>query len=206
MTSWLVVAMLLAQNEGDLMFGPAPTPFVAPGQLFQVVVPAGWSPFAVENDPNAVEFRATVQAGDGSLIIRKIKVPSGAKARQLALNALDERLKKLPRWRLITKKDASISGLPSAVVTGTYAFHGNIQYPRMLEEVFVVAGTEAFILHFECFEPAASQYGMALNTFYTTFQPRPVGGGEGPFAVPGPGPDPNGGESFKLPNPNEIPF
>lgn len=183
------------------MFGPQPTPFTAPGQLFSVTVPGGWQVFIPDKEPNAVEFRAATLAGHGSLFVRRVKVPENARPRQLALAGLEQRLKKLPSFKLASRRDVTLAGLPATVITGSYAFQGNLQFPRALEEVYVVAGEEAFVFHFECFEPAAGLYGPDLGIFYGSFQPRPVGGTQGPFAVPE-----GGAEEFKLPDPSDIPF
>ena len=94
--------------------------------------------------------------GYGVMQIRKITVPKGAHPRQLVLNAIERRLKKLPNFNIAARRDAKIGGHRAATVTGTYSYQGNLQYPVAIEEVHVVTGREAFILHFECFQPESS--------------------------------------------------
>ena len=66
-----------------------------------------------------------------------------------------------------------IGGQRAAVVTALYHYQGNLQFPRFVEEVFLVAGKEGFVLHFECFQPEAGAFATPLNGFYSSFVPRP---------------------------------
>ena len=50
--------------------------------------------------------------------------------------------------------------------------------------MYVVIGSEAFIFHFECFEPMASRLSKDLNKLYSSFQARPPGLSDNPFSVP----------------------
>ncbi|MEL6546175.1 MAG: hypothetical protein AAFQ82_16225, partial [Myxococcota bacterium] len=52
-----------------------------------------------------------------------------------------------------------------------------------LEEIYVVAGTDAYVFHFECAEPAAGAYTKDLTALYTSFQPRAPATQDAPFAV-----------------------
>ena len=191
---------------GSVMGGQQAAPFVAPGQLFQIGIPNGWQPYTVDKDPNAIQLRNVMRGDDATLLIRKFVVPSEARPRQLVLNAIDQRLSKLPRFRVVQKRDIAIGGQPAASVIGTYAFQGNIQYPRVIENIFVVIGTEAYSLYFECFEPMAPQYANDLNFMYSSFTPRVAASSanSSPFSVPDEGNSP--GEQFKIPDPRDIPF
>ncbi len=201
----LLVTFLAVPGELDGIGGPSSTPFVAPGQLFQIGLPYGWTPYTVDKDPNAIQFKNSVRGGDATLLVRKFMVPAEANPRQLVLNAIDQRLSRLPRFKVLQKRDVALAGHPAASVIGTYAFQGNLQYPRLIEQIFVIIGTEAYSLYFECFEPQASQYAGELNGMYGSFQPRVAAPSvQGPFAVPDDTPSP--GESFKLPDPKDIPF
>jgi hypothetical protein len=205
MIAALILTLLSVPGELDGLGGPQTTPFVAPGQLFQIGIPYGWTPYSVDKDPNAIQFRNSLRGDDATLIIRKFVVPSEARPRQLVLNAIDQKLSKLPRFRVMQKRDVSLAGQPAASVIGTYAFQGNIQYPRLIENIFVVIGTEAYSLYFECFEPAAHNYANELNMMYSSFTPRVASPGvNAPFSVPDEGNSP--GEQFKIPDPRDIPF
>jgi hypothetical protein len=161
---------LSAQNP---LFGPKkPRVFKSPDGLFNIQLPGKWQ---------VVDFRpgqsATLKpAGarpETQLIIEKINVPPGAHPRLLRLKAIESRLGKLPGFRELAKADVTISGYRAATITASYHYQGNIQYPRALEEVFIVAGQEAFILHFECFEPDGSSFAPAIGTMYRTLEIRP---------------------------------
>jgi hypothetical protein len=202
----LLFTLLSTPNEMDGIGAPTTTPFVAPGQLFQINIPYGWTPYSVDKDPNAIQFKATLRGGDATLIVRKFVVPAEARPRGLVLNAIDQRLSRLPRWQALQKRDVALAGQPAASVIGTYAYQGNLQYPRLVEQIFVIIGTEAYSLFFECFEPQAQQYAGELNGMYASFQPRVASPTvQGPFAVPD-DPSGNNGEAFKLPDPKDIPF
>lgn len=172
-----------AQIEG-VLGGDEGTPFTAPNRSFSVTIPPAWGASLVPGDPNTVEFRALQKPGHGNLYIRRISVPSGASPKQLLLNAVENRLSKLPSFQLNQKRTLSLAGVPAAAVVGSYDFHGNAQYPRILEEVFIVVGPDAYIFHFECASPVGAAYAPDLTIFYQSFQPRsaPV---SGPFAVEG---------------------
>jgi hypothetical protein len=163
---------LLAQSETDLL-APPPKPFVAPGRLFSVQVPGSWE-IVLTKDPYTIQFAPQTE-GDAMLWIRRVVVPEGAHPRQVRLQALEQRLRKMPGWKQMNTRDVRVGGKPGAAVIGVFSHQGNIQYPRALEEVFVVAGNEAFIFHFECFEPYAAQFAVELNKFYASFVPRPPG-------------------------------
>ena len=201
----LFAILISTPGELDGIGAPSTTPFVAPGQLFQINIPYGWTPYTVDKDPNAIQFKNNLRGGDATLIVRKFVVPAEARPRQLVLNAIDQRLSRLPRFQVMQKRDVALAGQPAASVIATYAFQGNLQYPRLIEQIFVIIGTEAYSLYFECFEPQAQQYAGELNGMYTSFQPRVAAPTvQGPFAVPD---DPGTpGEAFKLPDPRDIPF
>ncbi len=114
------------------------------------------------------------------MVVRKTRVPRGANPRQLALNALEQRLRKLPGFQLISKKDVTVGGARAVTVTVLYNHQGNIQYPRVIEEIYLVHGDEGFLLHFECFQPSVGRYTKDMGIFYGSFVPSP-GGGSGVF-------------------------
>ncbi|MEM6732389.1 MAG: hypothetical protein AAF658_12595, partial [Myxococcota bacterium] len=119
-----------------------------------------------------------------SLHIRRLAVPEGANPRQLMLTSIESRLSKLPGFRVAARRDVQVAGHAGAAVAAAYDFHGNAQFPRALEEIYVVVGTDAYVFHFECAEPAAGNYTRDLTLFYTSFQPRVVAApNQAPFAV-----------------------
>lgn len=205
MITALLFSVLLVPTDLDgLLNTNNSAPFVAPGQLFQIGVPQGWVPYSVDKDPNAVQFRNASRPGDATLTIRKFNVPEEARPRQLVLNAIDQKLSKLPRWRTIQKRDVAMGGAPASSVIGSYAYQANLQYPRLVEMVFVTYGTEAYQFFFECFEGSANAFAPELNTFYTSFRPRVAAPSvRGPFAAPE---DPNAGETYHVADPKDIPF
>jgi len=187
----MLLALLVGQINSDgvgagpdiPLFQPQPLPFIAPGRLFAVQLPAGWQVALHDKDPYTVDFIAASRPGEAAMQIRRIKVPAGAHPRQLMLNAIEQRLGKLPHFKLALKRDVPIAGGRGASVLGTYAYQGNLQFPRVIEEVYVVAGGEAFILHFECFEPSAGVFVPDLERFYLSFMPRPPAI-DSPYAAP----------------------
>lgn len=157
----------------SVLFKPKATRFVAQDRLFAINVPAGWNVVLHEDDPNTIDFHGVARPGNGILRIRRVPVPEGANPRQLRLNALEYYIDKLEHFRLVSRRDFLIAGHKAALLLGTYAFQGNFQYPIALEEVFVVADKEAFVFHFECFEPEAVRLENDMNIFYGSFVPRP---------------------------------
>lgn len=153
------------------LFAPEVKPYVAPGRMFTAAVPPSWT-VKEGKDPNEVQFYPT-GPGDPVLYVRRITVPAGADPIQLALRAIDERLSKMPFFKLLSKRRVTLAGKKAATITGAYAHQGNIQFPRAIEEVYLVNDKEAFILHFECFEHTAGRFAAQLNGFYESFIPRP---------------------------------
>ena len=169
-----LTASFLIPSEALAQFGKSQAQiFVAPGKLFRVTIPAGWSVLLPKDDPYTYEFRHSDSGTNTSLFIRRISVPRGANPRQLMLNALEKRLNKLPSLKVLRKSDTPIASYPAATLTARYSYQGNIQFPRVLEETYVVTKREAFIFHFEAFEARAGALTQDLKTFYTTFRPRP---------------------------------
>lgn len=146
-------------------------PFVSPGRVFSVNLPPGWQ-VRLRDDPYTIQF--DLPEGDAFMVVRRILVPPGANPRQLRLNALEKRLSRQPAFKVVSKRDVRVAGLPGASVVGTYAFQGNLEYPRALEEIYVVTSREAFIFHFECFQPFGARLGPQVNRFLSSFVPRPV--------------------------------
>ncbi len=180
---WMLLAMAVGQEAPDIpLFRPPPAPFVAPGRLFAVQLPSGWTVGLHDKDPYAIDFRAAERPGEAVIQVRRVLVPHGASPRQLMLNAVEQRLRKLPDFKVVMRRDIVVAGGKGASVLATYSYQGNIQFPRVVEEVYMVMGSEAFILHFECFEPAAADFAMDLERFYGSFLPRPPA--EVPFARP----------------------
>ena len=177
----LVVTQAPTQASAQGLLDKPPRVFVAPNRLFQIQIPDGWQ-IATTADPNTIQFTPN-QGGDAYMWVRRINVPQGAHPRQLALHAIDSRLKKLSLFKVINQRNTKIGGHRASTILGTYAHQGNIQFPRAVEEVFVVTGSEAFILHFECFEPVAGHYAPTLNTIYQSFMARPPGIGTTPYST-----------------------
>lgn len=167
----------------DAMFPSRGSAFTAPDRAFSLTLPSTWQAALVPGETDTVQFLPSNLPGHGSLYIRRLTVPAGAHPRQLLLNSLEGRLKKLPGFRMLQKRDVMVAGHPGAVVVGGFDFHGNAQYPRTLEEVYVVAGTDAYIFHFECAAPAAPAYAADLQKMYASFQPRAAATNSAPFAV-----------------------
>jgi hypothetical protein len=191
--SWIAFALVLAGtgSAAAQTFVPEAGPdFVLPGQerrhwvaperRFALDLPDRWEIIVNEKDPSSITLVPADGSVNATLAIRLLKVPKGASARQMVLNVLEQRLRKLPSFREGPRRDVRVSGLPAAVVSGAYYHQGNAQFPRTVEELFVVRGEEAYQLSFDCFEPVAASFAPALAVVYKTFVIRPPGkGGEG---------------------------
>lgn len=157
----------------DYLPGNVPRPWVGPNRLYAVEIPQGWQVYLDEKEPAAFEMRPTDNAGDAALFMRRMTVPKGAHPRQLLLNAIEQRLAKLPSWREAGRRDAKLAGGRAAAVAGAYYHQGNAQYPRAIEEVFIVRDGEAYVFHFECFEPMSPAFAGDLDKVYKSFFPHP---------------------------------
>ncbi len=148
-------------------------PYMAPHRMFSVRLPPGWEPRTVAERPDFVELRMLNSPGTAWLQVQRIPVSEGARAKQLLLRALELRLKKLPHFAETGRRDIIINGIKGASLTGSFWYQGNAEYPRAIEEIYIVIGKEAFELHFECFEPLSGQMAGELDKLYQTFVPRP---------------------------------
>jgi hypothetical protein len=93
------------------------------------------------------------------------------------------RLSNLPHCTEMSRRDVNFNGLTGASVLGTFWYQGNAEYPRAIEEVYLVVGREAFEFHFECFAPLSGQLSAELNRVYASFVPHPPT--PAPSAAPG---------------------
>lgn len=151
-------------------FAPkAPRIFESPDGLFRVELPNKWQVVALKLGESA-KLTPAGSRPETQFVLTRIDVPKGAHPRLLRLKAIENRLGKLPGFKELAKNDAIVGGFAAASITATYHYQGNIQYPRVVEEVFVVAGNEAFILHFECFEPDGSAYARAVGKMYESLE------------------------------------
>ncbi|MBN1961359.1 MAG: hypothetical protein JW841_10470 [Deltaproteobacteria bacterium] len=147
--------------------------WVAPDRLFSIEMPSTWTAIAYDKKHDVTVLKPTNESVDANLVIQRLVVPAGASPRQLLLNAIEQRLSKLPSFQKIADRDVIVSGSPAAIVSGKYYYQGNAQFPRIIEELHIVKGTEAFILHFECYAELAGYLGPDLEGFYNSFTIRP---------------------------------
>ena len=146
---------------------PPPKIHQSPDGFLSFQIPAGWALSEVDGSKKTV-LTPIQTGGNAKLLIERIEVPAGAHPRQLRLRSLETHLRKLKGFESLSERDIAISGQPAAVVTGSYPWQGNIQYPRAVEQTFVVLGTHALRIHFECFQPAASTFAPAVALVYST--------------------------------------
>lgn len=172
-----------------------PKPYLAPDGSFAAVVPNFWQPREFR-ESNVVEFRMP-GAGMAWLQVRRASVAPNTQPRQLLLRARESRLSKLPHFREHGRRDIAIGGNPGAAVIGDYWYQGNAEYPRAVEELFVIVGNEAFEMHFECFAPLADTIHADVMAFYMSFIAHPAARAAPPPA----GAAPNSDAFF-----NNLPF
>lgn len=180
-----------AQAREDLGFSgkgdSKPKPYLAPDGSFAAVVPNFWQPREFR-EANVVEFRMP-GAGMAWLQVRRDVVAPNTQPRQLLLRARESRLSKLPHFRENGRRDIAIGGHPGAAVIGDYWYQGNAEYPRAVEELFVIVGNEAFEMHFECFAPMADAIHADVMAFYMSFIAHPAARPAPPPASAQPGSD-----------------
>lgn len=153
------------------MAAPPPKIYQSPDSLIAFQVPAGWNVVQVDGSKKTT-LAPNKTTGDAKILIERIEVPQGAHPRQLRLRAIEALRTKLSGFQSHGERDILISGKPAAVVTATYPWQGNIQYPRAIEQVFVVSGSHALRIHFECFQPQAAQYAAAVALLYQSLSIR----------------------------------
>lgn len=151
--------------------------FVAPSNLFSIQLPSRWhcttDTDKLDTTPEHLEFVPSSGQSEASLVITHKEVLPGARAKQLMLRALEHRLNKLPHFQENSRKERDLNGVPAAWITGTYWYQGNAQYPRAIEEMFVILSNDAFTLHFECFAEKKNDVLSELDKIYNSFIARP---------------------------------
>lgn len=145
----------------------------APDGSFGVQLPPSWRAKAWSRE-KAMAFFVIQAQGDAWMQVRRVPLLPGAQARQLAARGHEFVLSKLPHFREVGRRDVIFNGNVGASIFGVYWFQGNAQYPRAVEEVYVVAGQEAYEFHFECFEPMAGAIAEDVNRVYSSFVPHPA--------------------------------
>lgn len=167
--SCLAAAPVRAQELG---LGPPPSrPFLAGDGAFAAKVPSSW---AASDFPKTHTVQFSIPGpGAAWLQVQRLQVPAGARPKQLLLRARESRLAKLPHFREFGRQELLVNGLRAATLSGDFWFQGNAEYPRAVEELFIVDGSEAFELHFECFEPMVGAMRADINAFYMSFVAHP---------------------------------
>jgi hypothetical protein len=177
---FIAIFMFCAPGAGQELMAPPRAPYVAPGRMFAVEIPSGWEPVTSVKTPDLVELR--VVDGSAWLQIHRLRIPESARPRQLLARAVETRLSHLSHFAELQRRDLDINGLKAASILGTFWFQGNAQYPRAFEEMYVIAGKEAFEFHFECFQPLSGALAEDVNRIYASFVARPPGTGLLPTA------------------------
>lgn len=166
-------AEILGNGFGGFAGPPPTTPYLAADGSFALKVPASWAVKENKAEPDKVTLRA-LAARDAFVEVRRVQVSENARPKQMVLRAKETRLGKLPHYKEILTREMNVSGAPAASIIGTYWYQGNAQFPRAVEEVFVVFGTEGFMFHFECFEPMLQALAPDVNGIYLSFVPHPA--------------------------------
>ena len=168
----LCLAAPPAHAQMEMGLGPPPTrPCLAADGSFAGQVPASW---AASDFPRARTVQFSIPgAGAAWLQVQRLQVPAGANPKQLLMRARESRLSKLPHFRQFGQQELLVNGMRAASLSGDFWYQGNAEFPRAVEELFVVDGTEAFELHFECFEPMVESLRHDITQFYMSFVPHP---------------------------------
>lgn len=162
-----------AQDAMSALSGPAPaTPYLAADGSFALRVPQSWMVKDDKAHRDRVHLRS-LMAPDAFVEMRKLNVSPGARPKQLALIAKETRLSKMPHFKEQVLREMPINGVPAASIMGLYWYQGNAEYPRVVEEIFLVGQNEGYVFHFECFEPMAPMLAPEVNAIYTSFVPHP---------------------------------
>lgn len=148
-------------------------PYLSADGGFALKVPKSWAIKEQKGQIDRVTFR-NLQAPDAFVELRRLPVSPGARPKQLALIAEESRLKKMPHYQRLILREMPIHGAPGGTVMGSYWYQGNAEFPRIVEEVFVVVDSEAYVFHFECFEPMAPMLAGDVNGMYESFVAHPA--------------------------------
>ena len=151
---------------------PAAQPYLSADGSFALKVPGSWAIKEEKARKDRLLLRS-LMAPDAFVEMRKIRVSPGARPKQLALVAKDARLGKMPHFQQLVVREMMVAGMPAASIMGTYWYQGNAEYPRVVEEVFLVGQTEGYVFHFECFEPLAQALAPQVDAIYASFVPHP---------------------------------
>lgn len=163
-----------AQGMGGGFGGPPPaTPFLSGDGSFALKVPGSWAVKEQKGQKDRVSLRS-LYAKDAFIEVRRMAVSPGARPKQLVLIAKEARLNKLPHYQDVVMREMVVGGVPAASIMGSYWYQGNAQFPRAVEELFLVSGNEAYVFHFECFEPLAQALAPDVNSIYSSFVAHPV--------------------------------
>jgi hypothetical protein len=166
----VVLLGILTDTARADLFQKSPASFVSPDGSFSARLAPQWGVRELKQK-NEIQF-SIPGPGRPLLFVRRLRVPAGADPMQLVLRSLETGVGRLPHFRLVSKKRSQLSSHKAATLTGSYAFQGNLQYLRIVEEVYTVVGEEAFILRFECGKSYVSKHIRALTQFYQSFSPR----------------------------------
>ncbi len=170
--------------------------FTALNGIFTIQIAQGWLPYFNPKIPDLYEFRGAKYGGNTVFWIQRLDVNPAAIPRHFLSVSLDQRIGKKPLFKVIDRRDVMIAGYPAAIISGSYAFQGNLQYLISIEEaVVMVGGGKAFLLHVECPAEIAAHVSKDMELFYTTFKPV---GALTPKTIAVPGASDEGGEDKRF--------
>jgi hypothetical protein len=147
--------------------------FLAPTGRFRVRLPSNFTLQESSEDDNLI-FTGEIGGVDAALIVRRIDVTPGASSSQLMLTTRDRFLTKLPHFAVMRQGSVKIAGRPCAQLIGRYDYQGNKGYPQIIENAYVVDGSDGYIIHMEIPEGLYKAMAKELIDVYKSFKLVPV--------------------------------
>ena len=154
--------------------------YKAPSGRYRVRIPSGMTPQTDQNDPDLVFMAGDTRGVQVSILIKRVKVTPGAAASQLMLTTRDNHLAKLPNFSVMQTRKAKIADRNCVVMTGRYDYQANKGHPQVIEQAYVIDGSDGFIIHLEVPAYAYNDVQDRIREVYESFRPLSVAGPSGP--------------------------
>lgn len=142
-----------------------------PSGRYRVAIPSGMETQTDPSNPDMVLLSGESRGVAMSILIKRVKVTPGAASSQLMLTTRDNHLKKLPNFTVLQTRKVKIADRTCMVMTGQYDYQANKAHQQVIEQAYVVDGSDGFVIHIEVPAYAYGDIQDRVREIYQSFRP-----------------------------------
>ena len=153
------------------------TPFEDVQKRFHVDLPPGWNFAPQPGDTAGAFFRRDVEGMQGNAAVRVIIFPNPITV-EAFVGSVAAATDHDPGFRLLANEPVIVAGLPGVRRRYVVAINGDVKWPKMVEQRFLVAGGLGYIIHVETVADAFGVFEEDFGKLFASFRPGPLTAGE----------------------------